>query len=123
MGVCKEEIKGETMSKNIDPEKEPVPAAWVPRVITGGKEPPSEYECWLRKLTPGTVFITHYQTICWGDIYELMWKGEKFFLLEQTLGDGQIRDTYVIPEMFCNERLEYEILCINPPPEEEKENE
>lgn len=123
MGVCKEEIKGETMSKNIDPEKEPVPAGWVPTVITGGKQPPSEFECWLRRLHPGTVFITSYATAYYGEVYELLWKGDKYFLLTQTLGEDITRDVYVLPERFSNEHPEYEILCINPPPEEEKENE
>lgn len=107
---------------NINPEKEPIPQSWVPRVILGGKEPPSEFECWLERLPVGTVFLTHYMTMCWGDLYELIWKGSKFYLLHHTLGDGTVRDCYVIPSMFCNERLDYEILN-NPPKEEETNNE
>lgn len=95
---------------NINPEKEPIPRSWVPVVHQGGKEPPSEGECWLRRMEVGTVFVCSYVTFAFGDLYELVWKGDKFFLLHHTLGDERVTDCYVNPEVFCHERLNYEIL-------------
>lgn len=108
-----------TVANNSEKEDDPVPL-WIPRVITGGKEPPSEYECWLERLPVGTVFIAGYMTHYHGDLYELLWKGSKYYLLHQ---EGMYeRDLYVLPHRFSNEHLEYEILGHNPPKEEEQEN-
>src|ERR1700761_6086637 len=103
------------MSKveNINPEKEPIPASWVPRVITGGKDDEPPGNNWLETLDIGTVFVTMYVTFTFADKYELIWKGSDFYLLQQEMGDGTFRDVYVEPHRFCHERRKYEILGYN----------
>lgn len=105
------------MSKveNINPEKEPIPSSWVPRVIAGGKggDPPDNN--WLETLEIGTVFVCAYITFSYGDYFELVWKGSRFYLLHQTMGNGRVLDVYVQPNIFCNEHRTYEVLGYNLP--------
>lgn len=112
-----------TMAKavNINPEKEPIPRSWVPRVITGGKEPPSENECWLEKLPVGTVFVARGSQDVYGKLFELMYKGERFYLITMIVDDN-VNDLYINPWMWCSIHPDYEILP-NPPIEEEEDNE
>lgn len=94
---------------NINPEKEPIPQSWVPRVITGGKEPPSEYECWLERLPVGTVFIAGDTNDVYGKLYELIFKGEHFYLIHMMI-DDTANDLYINPRKWCSVHREYEIL-------------
>lgn len=109
------------MSKlNINPEKEPIPASWVPRVITGGKEPPDgSGEVYLHRLSVGTTFIAGASTgpsaACW----TIIWKGEHYCLLEDNQFESQ---NYFNIVKFCQYHPEYEVLGHNPPKEEEDNN-
>lgn len=108
---------------NINPEKEPIPRSWVPRVITGGKEPPSEYECWLEKLPINSIFVACKINGYLGAKYTLLYKGEIFYLLTREITEGYEEDVYVHPRKFCNEHQDYEVLGLDNPPKEEEDNE
>lgn len=103
--------------QNINPEKEPVPASWVPRTIKGGKEPPdSLFTPWLETLQTMTVFICGNKNSAYGCRYKLMWKGETFYLLEEYFADT-VEDRYVFPYNFSRNNPEYEVLGIEEEPQ------
>lgn len=100
--------------ENINPEKEPVPAGWVPRVIRGGKDgdpPDPPAKNWLEELEIGTVFVTSPKNQYQAFLFEVIFKGELFTLLKQL--DGP--DMYVNNHHWCLVNKDYEVLGINPP--------
>jgi|SRR6185312_12218523 len=114
------------MSKveNINPEKEPIPASWVPRVITGGKGPPSPPEPpvvnWLQQLPVNTIFAAVAKNAIFGFQYELIFKGDKIYLLHQWSETGMVFSIYINPEEWCKIHTSYEVLGRNLPPEGEE---
>lgn len=103
--------------KDIEDE----PHAWVPRVIKGGKEPPSERGCWLEHLPDYTVFLA--AAAGWqARKFTLICKLDKFYLLEED-DCGYEVTRYVLPKTFCNHHPDYEVLGIETPPQEGEDNE
>jgi len=102
--------------ENINPEKEPIPASWVPRVIAGGKEPPDgTSNIWLDRLPLGAMFIAVRRGEYKAYLHEIVWKGEEFTLLEVTFPDETTQDLYVHTASFCVDWHTYEYLGTNPP--------
>lgn len=104
------------MSKveNINPEKEPIPASWVPRVLRGGKDgdpPDPPVKSYLETFEIGTVFVASARGQIQAFVFEVVFKGELFTLLQQPNGV----DTYVNNHLWCIEHKDYEVLGINPP--------
>lgn len=107
--------------ENINPEKEPVPRGWVPRVITGGKgptDPPSEppkSDDWLAELEVGRYFLTRVNdhTIDF-ELYYVRHKAGEWMLLEWNLPDGKIWDRYVNTKRFSALYNEHHLLGYHP---------
>ncbi len=107
--------------ENINPEKEPVPASWVPRVITGGKEPPDgggtlpPAKNWLETLPVRTVFAcrANVNTVDW-EMYFLVHKFTNIYLLKMETPDGKVWERRVDPKMFCKHYRDYEVIAHYP---------
>ncbi len=102
--------------ENINPEKEPIPAGWVPRVIQGGKgppEPPGNNKDWLAELTPGTTFVCraneHYIDY---ELYHVVFKTLECVLLKWELPDGKFWDRFVNTKEFSKRYQDYVILGV-----------
>ena len=97
---------------NINPEKEPVPRGWLPRVITGGKGDPPDPNDWLTPMEVGSVFVARQKDFpVDGELFKLVFKGEIFYLLEHIVNDDSY-DRYVIPSAFSRRYVEHELLRI-----------
>jgi len=91
--------------------------SWTPRVITGGKDgdpPDTPSGNWLKDMEIGTVFVTAPKGSIQAYLFELVYKGELFCLLHQSIG-GAISEIYVNTKLWCNAHKDYEVLGINPP--------
>ena len=110
--------------ENIDPEKEPIPASWVPRVITGGKGPPegpTSGENWLLNLDVGTVFLCRQgkKTVDWEEYFLLAKPAFDIYYLKVSLPDGNIWTRRVDPKLFCNHHKDFQVLYVQ---QQEEEN-
>lgn len=110
--------------ENIDPEKAPIPRAWVPQVITGGKGPPegpTNYDNWLSLLEVGTVFLCRQgeKTVDWEEYFLLAKPTENIYYLKVSLPDGNIWTRRVDPRLFCNYHRDYQVLYVQQEKEEE----
>jgi len=109
--------------ENINPEKEPVPASWVPRVITGGKgppegPPPSGESNWLVTLPVDTVFVAQPRGSAEMNLYNVQYASPECYLLIWRLPDGKMLDMYYNPEDFCKMMKTYKVLGSLPIQEE-----
>lgn len=110
--------------ENINPEKEPIPASWVPRVITGGKgppggPPPSGESNWLVTLPVDTVFVAQPKGSAEMNLYNVQYASEECYLLIWRLPDGKLLDMYYNPEDFCRMMKTYKVLGSLPIAQEE----
>jgi hypothetical protein len=116
-----------TAVENINPEKEPVPASWVPRVIRGGKGPPEgprDTENWLLKLDVGTVFLCRQgeKTVDWEEYFLLAKPSNNIYYLKVSLPDGNIWTRRVDPKLFCNYHKDFQVLYVQEKETETEEN-
>lgn len=111
--------------ENINPEKEPVPASWVPRVITGGKGPPGgsgPVHNWLVDLPIGTTFVAQpVGSEVEMNLYHVDYSSEEVCLLTWRLPDGKFLDMYVNPDGFCKRHKNYKVLGVTPIAQEQEE--
>lgn len=111
---------------NINPEKEPIPRSWIPRVITGGKEPPDGTGRppidmdWLCQLDLFTVFIcrANHLTVDF-ELYTVEYSGPDFTLLKWHLGDGRYWERRVDTLLFSTQHRDYKVVGVFPPTQEE----
>jgi hypothetical protein len=117
-----------TAVENINPEKEPVPASWVPRVITGGngKGPPEgptpPVTNWLIHLPVDTVFVAQPRGSAEMNLYNVQYASEECYLLVWRLPDGKLLDMYYNPEDFCKMMKSYKVLGSLPISEEKNDS-
>lgn len=110
---------------NIDPEKEPVPRSWTPRVITGGKGPPEgprepgDAFNWLVDLPVGTTFVAQPRGSSEMNLYHVQYASEDCYCLVWRLPDGKMLDMYYNPEDFCKNMKSHKVLGSLPIAEEE----
>lgn len=87
------------------------------RVLTGGKGPPEEPSTnWLKDFQIGTVFACRasVNTVDW-EMYYLIHKFEKIYLLKWELPDGKIWERRVDPVLFCKQHKDYEVIAVQEP--------
>lgn len=112
--------------ENINPEKAPIPAAWVPRLITGGKGPPEDppvKDNWLIRLQTGTVFCcrANDKTVDWEEYALIGRPSMDLFYLKVSMPDGNIWTRRVDPKLFCNHHREYFVLFVQQQEQQEPE--
>jgi hypothetical protein len=101
--------------ENINPETEPVPRAWVPRVVTGGKgppEPPEDIDTnWLKTLKAGHTFICRQgpKSIDY-ELYHIIFVKDEMYLLKWALPDGKLWDRYVDSKIFSNLYRDHKVM-------------
>lgn len=111
--------------ENINPEKEPIPTPWVPRVITGGKGPPDGTPPsvnWLVTFPVDTTFVAQPRGSAEMNLYHVQYASPECYLLTWRLPDGKMLDMYYNPEDFCRMMKSYKILG-NLPIQEETDDE
>lgn len=110
--------------ENINPETHPIPASWVPRVITGGKGPPegpTTGDNWLSQLPLRAVFACRQndKTVDW-EIYTLMHKFEDIYQLVWEMPNGNLFTRRVHPQLFSNLMRDHRFIDILPDPYEQE---
>jgi len=99
--------------ENINPEEEPVPKPWVPRVITGGKGPPEPPSAgnWLSALRPGHTFVCRQseKSVDY-ELFHVVFVKENMYLLKWVLPDGKLWDKYVDSKLFSNHYRDHKVM-------------
>lgn len=103
--------------EDLEDREEQPHVGWVPRVITGGKRPPEEPEIdWLTPMEDYSTFVCRQnKNAVDGELYHIVFKGSKFYLLQWDLPDGKVWSRYVHPPSFCKLYKEYELLGVHKP--------
>lgn len=84
------------------------------RVLTGGKGPPEEPTTnWLKDFIVGTVFAcrVNKNTVDW-EMYHLVHKFERIYLLMWELPDGKVWERRVDPIIFSKLYKDFEVIAI-----------